>query len=126
MAIATGLALVGILIAFSLYKDGPGEGVRRLAAAIAPLRKLVAQKFYVDELYDLLLVRPFRWLCTAAFNVIDRFLIDLVLVNGTAFTVEVAGRLTRWWQNGDVQRYLAVILVAAAVLFWQVVFGGAR
>jgi NADH-quinone oxidoreductase subunit L len=72
------------------------------------------------------LVRPFKWLCTAAFNVIDRFLIDLLLVNGTGFTVEVAGRLTRWWQNGDVQRYLAVILVAATVIFWQVLFGGGR
>jgi NADH-quinone oxidoreductase subunit L len=126
MAIATGLAVIGIYLAYSLYKDGPGEGVRRLAAAISPVRRVVANKFYVDEIYDFILVRPFRWLCTAAFNVIDRFLIDLVLVNGSAFVVEVAGRLTRWWQNGDVQRYLAVMLVAAAVIFWQVLFGGAK
>ena len=67
---------------------------------------------------DLVLVRPFRWLAAAAFNVIDRFLIDLVLVNGSAFVLDISGRVARWWQNGDVQRYLAAIVLGLAALLW--------
>jgi hypothetical protein len=52
--------------------------------------------------------------------VVDRFLIDKFLVSGAAFVVDVFGRLSRAFQPGDVQRYLAVFTIGIAALFWVV------
>ena len=90
--------------------------MKALAGALAPLRTAAANKFYVDEVYDVLIIRPFRWLASATFRFIDRLVIDLILVNGSAFAVDVVGRLTRVVQNGDVQRYMGVMLIGAAAI----------
>jgi NADH-quinone oxidoreductase subunit L len=118
MGFATLCGIAGIFLARYFYKDGP-EKVRGVVAGIAPLHKLVANKFYVDELYDLIIVRPFRWLATATYNIFDRFVIDLVFVNGAAFVTDVAGRLLRFIQNGDVQRYFgAIVFGVFAMIVW--------
>src|SRR5262249_29845475 len=51
---ATALALVGIVAAWAVYRDGP-ERAARITEAIAPLKRLVQNKFYVDEIYDFLI-----------------------------------------------------------------------
>ena len=118
MGFATVLGIIGILVARHFYADGPDK-VRGVVAAISPLHKLVVNKFYVDEFYDLVIVRPFRFIAQGAYNIIDRFVIDLVFVNGAAFVTDVFGRLLRFVQNGDVQRYFAGIVfgVLGIVLF---------
>jgi hypothetical protein len=118
MAFATVCGVVGIFTARYFYKDGP-EKVRGVVAGIAPLHKLVVNKFYVDELYDLILIRPFRWLATAVYNVFDRLVIDLILVDGSAFVADMFGRLLRFVQNGDVQRYFgAIVFGVFGLLVW--------
>ncbi len=118
MLIATGSGVFGILLARSFYAEGP-EKVRGLVAGIAPLHKLVVNKFYVDEFYDLVIVRPFRWTATMVYNLFDRFVIDLVFVNGSAFVTDVFGRLLRFIQNGDVQRYFgAIVFGVFAMIIW--------
>jgi NADH-quinone oxidoreductase subunit L len=123
IGIATVSAVAGIGLAAYFYKDGPGERIRSLAASIAPLRKVVANKFYVDELFDLIIVRPFRWIAAASYNFVDRFVIDLLFVRGSAEVVDVTGRLSRWWQNGDVHRYLAAMVIGLAAILWFVTRG---
>jgi hypothetical protein len=86
--------------------------------SLGGLRDVVYNKFYVDEIYDAAIVRPYRWIARATYNVIDRFLIDTVLVNGPAVVVGAFGRLTRAWQNGDVQRYLLAMLIGFAAIFY--------
>ncbi|MBI4511906.1 MAG: NADH-quinone oxidoreductase subunit L [Deltaproteobacteria bacterium] len=118
MGVALVLGITGIGIAAALFRNGPSAKARELAASLAPVRKLVANKFYVDELYDFIVVRPFKWACMAAFRVVDRVVIDILVVGGSALVVDVSGRVVRWWQNGDVQRYLAAIVVGTAAIFY--------
>jgi NADH-quinone oxidoreductase subunit L len=118
MAFASLSGVAGILIARYFYKDGP-ERVRGFVAGIAPLHKLVINKFYVDEIYDFLIIRPFRSIATATYNIFDRFVIDLVFVNGAAFVTDVFGRLLRFIQNGDVQRYFgAIVFGVFGMIVW--------
>ena len=118
--IALGAAAIGIVAAYLLYGRGPSAVVARATddGAGKAIHRVVFNKFYVDELYDLILVRPFRWVCTASFEFVDRFIIDLIFVNGLAFVVDVCGRVVRWFQNGQVQRYMAAVLVGAAAIFY--------
>ena len=39
-------------------------------------------------------------------------------MNGSAFVIGLFGRLSRWFQNGSVQRYLAGLIVGAAAVFF--------
>ncbi|HSN26948.1 MAG TPA: NADH-quinone oxidoreductase subunit L, partial [Kofleriaceae bacterium] len=108
MGIALMIGVIGIAIAWALYGRGPSPTVTRLVdhgplegAYIASKNKL-----WFDEIYDVIIVRPFRAVARGLFEVVDRFIIDTVAVNGSAFVVGLFGRVSRWVQNGNVQRYL--------------------
>jgi hypothetical protein len=75
-------------------------------------------KLWFDEAYDAIIVRPFRLVARGLFEVVDRLIIDTVAVNGTAFVVGLFGRVSRWVQNGSVQRYLVGVVVGAALVFY--------
>jgi NADH-quinone oxidoreductase subunit L len=125
IAIALMVGIAGIAGALWLYRRGPSETVERLTAGGIGARLYTAakNKFYVDELYDLVIVRPFRWLAYALWDVADKFVIDTIFVRGSAFVVDVFGRIARWFQNGQVQRYVVGVLLGAAAIFffttWQ-------
>ncbi len=116
MGVATVSAVVGIGAAAALYYRRGPEGAARVAQALGPLRRAAEDKFYVDEIYDFLLLRPFRYLCGVLYNFFDKVVIDLILVNGSAFVVATTGRIARAWQNGDVQRYLWAMVIGLALM----------
>jgi NADH-quinone oxidoreductase subunit L len=119
MGVALLVGVVGIAAAAALYRRGVSEPVSRFTAGPgAELHRVVANKFYVDELYDLIIVRPFRWISMATFEVIDRFLIDWFIVGGSAFLMDLLGRISRWFQNGQVQRYLVGLVIGAAIILF--------
>ncbi len=119
MAIALAIGSLGIGLAWMLYGRGPSPTVDRLVAG--PLHGAwVASKnkLWVDEFYDATIVRPFKAACRGLFEIVDRFVIDTVAVNGAAFVVSLFGRLARWFQNGQVQRYLVGVIIGAAAVFF--------
>ena len=73
----------------------------------------------VDELYDVVVVRPLKTAAYVLWRVVDVFVID-GLVNGSAKAAAMLGSVTRLTQNGDVQRYAAVMAIAAAAILWTV------
>ena len=119
MGAASAAGLLGIALAAALYRKGPSEKVARWtsAGAGAGLYQASLNKLWVDELYDVVLVRPFRFLARGLFEIVDRFMIDTVLVNGSAFAVGTFSRVSRWVQNGMVQRYLVGVLIGTAAIF---------
>lgn len=62
-------------------------------------------------------MKPFRFVARGFFEIIDRFMIDTVLVNGLGFAVHTFSRVSRWVQNGMVQRYLVGVVIGAAAIF---------
>lgn len=120
MGIALAVGLLGIGLAFSLYRRGPSKKVAAWCdtGIGAQVHRIVYNKFYVDELYELILLKPFRWTANVLFEVVDRFLIDLIIVNGSAYTVDAFGRMARWLQNGQVQRYMIGVVLGGALIFY--------
>jgi NADH-quinone oxidoreductase subunit L len=119
MGFALAVGALGIFLGWRLYGQGPSAAVARWTERGfgARLHRVVYNKFYVDELYDLIIVRPFRWTARATFEFIDKFIIDLIFVNGSAFVVGLTGRLARWFQSGQVHTYLVAMVVGAALIF---------
>ena len=113
--LAWALAVLGALVGWLLYGGALRAVPARLAAAYPRAYRFTVDKFRVDELYDFLVVRPFEWLSFVLWKLVDSRLID--------GTVDGVGKVARWvasivrvFQNGDVQRYAAVMAIAAAVI----------
>ena len=100
-----------------------GARPRPVSWRASPLpHRLLYNKYYVDELYDLLIVKPLYAVSRFLWTIVDTYVIDGVLVKFSAFTVRSAGRGIRLMQTGNAQTYLLVFLVGAAglcVYFWQ-------
>jgi NADH-quinone oxidoreductase subunit L len=119
MIVATGMAALGAGLAWLFYVRRP-ELPARLAARLQGLYALLAGKYWIDEIYDALIVRPYVRFSGMLWRVIDQGLIDGA-VNGTAAFVVVNGQLWRLAQTGNVQHYALVFLGgAAAVLLYYV------
>ena len=118
MAVALGVGALGIGIAWMFYGRGPSPAVGRLVdGPLAGAYEASKHKLWFDEVYDVIIVRPFKAVARGLFEIVDRFIIDTVAVNGSAFLVGLSGRLSRWFQNGQVQRYLAGLVIGAAAVF---------
>ncbi len=121
MGAATAVGLLGIFIAWRLWGNGPSKQVEAWTADGAPLHEIYVaskNKLWVDEFYDAIIVRPFRGLARLLFELVDRFIIDTVMVGGWAFAVGIFSRISRWVQNGQVQRYIGGIVLGAAAIFF--------
>jgi len=118
MIASTAIALAGIGLAWPFFGGGVREPARRFASALPHLVAAVRGKFFVDEIYGWLVVRPLRGLSRVFFLVVDRILIDKLLIGGWTVLADSAGRTLRLVQVGDVQRYLAIFAVGLAALVY--------
>lgn len=107
------IAVVAGALAFWVYRRYLPQ-VKKLPQALEPLRKFSFNKFYVDELYNAVLIRPLTFIARAAHRIIDAVLIDGVMVRGTAWVTARTGAVLRYLQTGDAQMYAAVMAVALA------------
>jgi NADH-quinone oxidoreductase subunit L len=106
---------LGFLLAYFSYGRTSRLPERLASLAGGGPYRLLLNKYYVDELYDVLIVRPFttcsRWLA----QVFDPGVID-GLVNGVAKGARGLSLIWREVQTGNVQHYLAGFLVATLAL----------
>jgi NADH-quinone oxidoreductase subunit L len=110
---AWGVALAGGALAVFLYlRFFPARAGQPSPAWARTVRRWAVDKFYVDELYERIVVGPVKGLAHALYRVVDDFLIDSVLVRGTARVTGWAGSALRYVQTGDVQSYAAVMALA--------------
>jgi NADH-quinone oxidoreductase subunit L len=114
MALSLAVAVAGIYFARQIYINKAGAA-DRLATRLHRLYNLLVHKYYVDEIYEALFVRPLNWLAENFFwKIFDVKLID-GMVNGTAELFGGLASLLRRWQTGIVQHY-AVTLVLGLII----------
>jgi NADH-quinone oxidoreductase subunit L len=116
MGVGLAIGITGWMLARRLYVDGPSQTAADLAKRFRLLYAASSAKYWVDEIYDILIVKPVRILGTIFYQVTDMLIIDGMGVQGTAGTVGVAGTLVKAWHNGNVRRYLAALLFGMAIL----------
>ena len=124
--VSLGFAFTGILSAYYIYvlKPGSAEGFAR---SLGGFYRLIANKFYVDELYDSAIVHPLEH---GSRDVLLHGVENIVIEGGVTGTVAV----TRWFggafrvlQGGNIRSY-AVYILLGAVIFLGVMAssGGTR
>ncbi|MHB8773273.1 MAG: NADH-quinone oxidoreductase subunit L [Syntrophales bacterium] len=114
MALSVAIALVGIFLAYLFYVKNPALP-GRFTARFAGLHRWVENKYFVDELYELVFVRGVQRLGGFLLKVADGWIIEGA-INGTAGLLQrLAGRLRRV-ETGYVQEYAFAIIVGAIVV----------
>jgi NADH-quinone oxidoreductase subunit L len=112
MAISLGAAGLGILIAYWFYLKSP-ELPERLAASFSALYRTLVNKYWVDEFYNWLIVRPVHEISERfLWQEVDTGVIDGA-VNGSAEATADIGQLLRRMQSGEIRNYAAWVLLGA-------------
>jgi NADH-quinone oxidoreductase subunit L len=118
------IAAEGWLIADKYYRRKP-QRPAQLAASIPGLYNLIANKYYVDEIYTALFVRPLL----AFSKYVLGWIVDTGILGGAAWllggTATFAGAILQRWQSGNLRSYAAwLALGAAAVLIFALILAG--
>jgi NADH-quinone oxidoreductase subunit L len=113
---------IGFWIAWTVYYRG-SIAPQRVVAMAPALYRFMAQRYYVDQLYDALFVRTIKWTARILYRFFEIDVID--------YTVDGMGRLARYSsgrlrgvQTGYVRNYGLAILFGAVVLVGFYVVGG--
>lgn len=105
-----GVAVLGLLLAWWMYIKNPNQP-KRFAQSMHGLYTLVFNKYYVDEIYGFLIVRPLLWISTnVLWHGVDEGIIDGV-VNGSARVARASGGRVRELQSGNTRSYASWVLV---------------
>ncbi len=114
MAISTSLAVTVILVCYYFYVVK--RSVPVADSAQGRLATILSNKFYVDEIYDFLIVKPAEKLSQLLYYYADIQAID-GLVNGVGKGVRALGGQFRKIQNGNIEYYLLAMVAGAVLLF---------
>jgi len=106
------VAVLGLLVAWWLYIKSP-DLPKRTAEKAHALYLLLLNKYYVDEIYAALIVKPLLWISTnVLWHVVDEGAIDGV-VNGTARVARASGGKLRELQSGNTRSYATWVVIGA-------------
>jgi NADH-quinone oxidoreductase subunit L len=115
MGVSSLIAFLGIGLATWLWLKNPATA-DRIAATFPGLHRLLLNKYYVDELYDVTVVQPMKIVSEdALWRVMDARLVDGA-VNGTGQVVGAMSAVFRLFQTGSVKAYAASTFLGAVAI----------
>jgi NADH-quinone oxidoreductase subunit L len=141
--LSTVVALGGLLAGWAIYRNYQAGQVEPFQRWLGPIFTLLKNKYYVDELYQLVIIRPVVWLADQVFNFDSKWVIDPIVngvgtigrfvadkitrpfdevvvdwffVEGTASAFNRFGGWLRHTQTGRAQNYLLVVAVTILLL----------
>jgi NADH-quinone oxidoreductase subunit L len=121
MAVSVAIAVVGIMIAFSVYKSYQG-GKDPVEAKAPGLYKLLENKWYIDEIYDALVVRPVHFLSVELWKKFDVGVIDRIVL-GFGRVTAWTGQTVRVIQTGSIQVYAVMLLIGLIATVGYLIYG---
>ena len=115
LIIGAAIAVAGISIAYRTWVLKPGTSAA-VQARLPWLHTFLYNKWYFDELIDMLIVRPTQWLGRFNESVLERGVIAGGITGGTTGVVRAASAAVRRAQTGYLRYYAAVVLVGISAM----------
>lgn len=122
LGVSLAVFLIGAGLAWAMYGSAkPAIDPKNLATRFKPLYEASYNRFYIDDAYNLFVgwvVMGFARAC----NIVDKYLIDGLLVNGAGLFAIGSSETLKYTQTGRIQTYLlAVVVILVGILllyFW--------
>jgi NADH-quinone oxidoreductase subunit L len=111
MGVSVGGSLIALLYALNKYKNYQNSGKEETG-----IGKVLSNKWYIDELYNAIIVRPVNLIAGFFNNVMEKNVID-GMVNGVGRAVNYGSRQIRLLQNGQVGTYVLLMVFGILALF---------
>ncbi len=111
MLISVALALVALIYAWSRFSK-----YQKTAEPSTGLGNVLENKWYVDELYEAIIIKPVRAIANFFNEVVEKKGID-GFVNGIGKAVNYGSRQVRLLQNGQVGLYVLMMVLGILILF---------
>jgi NADH-quinone oxidoreductase subunit L len=120
--VAVASALLGWGVAYWFYIRQPGKP-EQIAKSVRPVYNTLLNKYYVDEFYSAVIIKPMMWIST---NVLWKF-VDVAAIDGTvngiASGATSIGDTVRHTQSGNTRSYavwvvIGALVVIAVIFFW--------
>lgn len=125
MAASVTAAVLGFLLSWTLYYRSPGVPAR-IADGLGSIYRAVAHKYYVDELYTLLFVKPVVDGSTEIlWHGVDQGVIDATVNNSADSARHVSDNL-RHMQSGNLRSYAGWVAAGGALVIAYMVWMGVR
>jgi NADH-quinone oxidoreductase subunit L len=118
-AVAVGsllVALFGLWLAWVVYGRRVAGEQDALERPLGPLYRALQRKWWVDEFYRLVLLRPLEWLAQVLSGPVDLGLIN-GLGDGLGQGAQLSARWLRRLQNGLVRSYALVVMMGVVAIF---------
>ncbi|MES2783121.1 MAG: NADH-quinone oxidoreductase subunit L [Pseudomonadota bacterium] len=113
--------LIGLTTAYFMYQRSE-DAPQRLATTFAPIYRFFLNKWYFDELYNFLFVRPAFWLGRVFWKQGDVGIIDRFGPNGSAAVVSFSSKMAVRMQSGYLYTYALVMLLGLVIaVSWMMV-----
>jgi NADH-quinone oxidoreductase subunit L len=110
MGASVSIAVIALLIAINRYKSqADGEPQTSLG-------KFLYNKWYIDELYESVIISPLNKFAGFLKNFVEKNIIDGA-VNGTGKLVQYSARKIRFIQSGQVGYYILFMVLSLVLLF---------
>ena len=113
-------AALGIFAALKLYSNI--STAEKMKKSVLKLHELLFQKWYVDEIYEALIVNPIHALSEFLWKSFDVAVIDRIVV-GFGKASEWTGQTLRVAQTGSMQVYAIMILIGLVVSVGYLIYG---
>jgi NADH-quinone oxidoreductase subunit L len=121
MALSVLVSAVGIWLAWKTYGGDKGlAGGESWAERYPAVHRLLVNKYWVDEIYDEMVVRPLRNIARFCWKVVDAILIEGAVHTGP-FITRLVGDIGRFTTTGNVRDYALYFFVGLILLFWWLV-----
>jgi len=110
LVLGTVIGLAGIAIAYRVWVQRPGTA-DALRERFAPLHRLFVNKWYFDELIDMLVVRPSLAFGRFGQQTFERVVVNGVFIGGATGVVRAGSAAVRSIQTGFLRYYVALLVL---------------
>jgi NADH-quinone oxidoreductase subunit L len=112
--LSIGVGLAGMFLGYSLYKKHDLAGDDKVKSFFGGLYKTLENKFYVDELYNAVIIKPFVLISQFGVFPFDKWVVDGA-VNGSGFVTTMLSDIFRRLQTGIVQSYALLMVIGVII-----------
>ncbi|MBI5494877.1 MAG: NADH-quinone oxidoreductase subunit L [Deltaproteobacteria bacterium] len=116
------VGLGGWWLASRMYFPEPSPALANIPkGGLAFIYRGALNKWWIDELYNAVIIQPVKWVSDRVLRAIDAFVVDGLLTVVPPAVVKLTGSVVARVQNGDMQRYVALIVLGVCLALMYVV-----